>query len=118
MWRNIVYRLLNPQIGIDIVDVARFSALEAGNPFFEKTFTEHERAYCAQFADAAPHFAGMFAAKEATSKALGIRTYHVLSLEIRHDDDDAPEVWQAGKKLAVKISISHTNAQAIAVAIG
>lgn len=108
----------SPQVGIDIVDVSRFSSLETDSPFIQKTFTDIERAYCAKFADAAPHFAGIFAAKEATSKALGIRKYHVLSLEIRHTAEGAPEVWQAGKKLQVRISISHTDTQAIAVAIG
>ncbi|GAB3499214.1 holo-ACP synthase [Flexivirga lutea] len=53
-------------VGIDVVDVARFSAkLEATPRLAERLFAESER-------DLPPHsLAGRFAAKEALAKALG-----------------------------------------------
>ena len=60
-------------IGVDVVQVARIGeSLERfGDRMRRRLFTEAERAYCERHQDPLPHFAARFAAKEATSKALG-----------------------------------------------
>lgn len=60
-------------IGVDICKVERIAAsLERFGARMEKRlFTPDELAYARQHADPMPHLAARFAAKEATSKALG-----------------------------------------------
>jgi holo-[acyl-carrier protein] synthase len=60
-------------IGVDVVQVSRIGAtLERfGERMLKRLFTDSERAYCQGHKDPLPHFAARFAAKEATSKALG-----------------------------------------------
>ena len=60
-------------IGVDVVQVSRIAeSLERfGERMEKRLFTEGERAYCRTHKDPLPHFAARFAAKEATSKALG-----------------------------------------------
>lgn len=106
-------------IGIDITDIARFRLLtkKKDSAALKRLFTAAERTYCLSYRDAAPHFAGLFAAKEAASKALGVRAYPYLALEVRHAEDGAPQVWKGGRRLRVKVSISHTATIAAAVAL-
>lgn len=106
-------------IGIDIVEVERFSKYQYNkiDPFLEKVFSRQELDYCFTFNDPAPHLAGLFSAKEATSKALGVNKYPFIEIEIRHEKDGAPCVYNQGKKLSVRISITHTKICACAVAI-
>ncbi len=62
-------------IGMDVVEVGRIARiLEASHAdrFLERVFTPAERAYCQPRPDRAVHYAARFAAKEATSKALGV----------------------------------------------
>jgi holo-[acyl-carrier protein] synthase len=105
-------------VGFDLVDTTRFMGL--GEPqnahFLRKLFTPYEISYGLNRADYAPHFAGIFAAKEAASKALGTREHHYLMLEIRHTPEGAPEVWQGSTRVPVAVSISHEGALAGAVA--
>ncbi len=61
--------------GMDVVEVARFARqLErpSAGRFLERVFTEGERAFCDRFGDRAHRYAARWAAKEATSKALGV----------------------------------------------
>ncbi len=59
-------------IGIDLVDVDRFRATLARTPSMRvRMFTDDERAYAETASDPAERYAARFAAKEATSKALG-----------------------------------------------
>ena len=60
-------------IGVDVVQVSRIAAtLERfGERMLKRLFTDTEREYCQRHKDPLPHFAARFAAKEATSKALG-----------------------------------------------
>ena len=108
-----------PGVGIDIIETERFTLmLKPGKKHqLNKFFTETEIKYCLGFKDAAVRLAGHFAAKEAVSKALGVREFPWLALEIRHNQNGAPEVWKNQKKLSVKISISHIKNFATAVAI-
>ena len=63
----------NIGIGLDATDIPRISsAIERyGDRFLHRVFTEDEIAYCLRRRNAAPHFAGRFAVKEAAMKALG-----------------------------------------------
>ncbi|HTM57076.1 MAG TPA: holo-ACP synthase [Candidatus Udaeobacter sp.] len=60
-------------IGVDVIQVSRLaSSLERfGERMEKRLFTDGERAYCKTHRDPLPHLAARFAAKEATSKALG-----------------------------------------------
>jgi holo-[acyl-carrier protein] synthase len=60
-------------IGIDVCKVERIaeSLTRFGERMERRLFTPDELAYCRGFKDPMPHLAARFAAKEATSKALG-----------------------------------------------
>lgn len=107
------------KVGIDIVDVARFETLDNGkeNSFLKKVFSEKELEYCFSYQNAAVHLAGCFALKEAVSKALGVKKYPFAEIEVSHEEDGAPFVSHNGKRLRVAVSISHTDATAIAIAV-
>lgn len=105
-------------IGFDLVEVARFKRIGKNAPFFKKIFTERERRHCRSYKNPSPHFAGIFAAKEAASKALGVKKFPLSSIEIRHDSSGKPEVWFKGKQIKpAAVSISHTDTLAGAVVI-
>lgn len=106
------------KVGIDIVEVARFEkfACDRNHHFLRKTFTLHEVDYCFLNQDVAPHLAGIFAAKEAVSKALGVKNEPFIEIEIRHDRNGMPEAYKRGKRLSVSVSISHTSTIATAIA--
>ena len=59
--------------GIDIVDVYKFQRIFHNSKNFRNDiFTEKERDCCLSKKQSSPYFAGCFAAKEASLKALGI----------------------------------------------
>jgi len=60
-------------LGIDLTEIPRIvSTIERyGTRFLQRIFTEGEIAYCMRRREAAIHFAGRFASKEAAMKALG-----------------------------------------------
>lgn len=106
-------------VGIDIVDVARFKKFNSktSDSFLKKVFFEKEIEYCFSYKDSAPHLAGIFSAKEAVSKALGVKLFPFSEIEIRHEKDGKPVVFHKGKKLSVNISITHTDKVAAAIAV-
>ena len=106
-------------VGIDCVDVARFAQFkyDQNHSFLQKVFFTEELQYCFSYENPEVHLAGFFALKEASSKALGVKHYPFAELEIRHNKDGAPEVWHNQKKLVVKVSISHTDTIAVAIAV-
>lgn len=61
-------------IGMDVVDIARFAGVyeRFGEKFLDRVFTDEERAYCEQRAEPVNCYAGRFAAKEASFKALAV----------------------------------------------
>lgn len=106
-------------IGLDITDIERFRKVvaEKKDHFLANVFSEAERKYCFSFNDSAPHFAGLFAAKEAVQKASGT-SMPLSSIEIRHSDTGAPEVWlDETSARTFLVSISHSAASACAVAL-
>ena len=60
-------------LGLDATDIPRVARTMAryGDRFLRRIFTPDEIAYCTRRRDPSIHFAGRFAAKEATMKALG-----------------------------------------------
>jgi holo-[acyl-carrier protein] synthase len=107
-------------LGNDIVEISRIrqSIERHGDHFLSNLFTPQEIAYCKQFKDPVPHFAGRFAAKEAIAKALGCGFGPDLSwhdLEILNDEKGRPVV--RFKNHHILVSISHGTDYATAVAI-
>ncbi|MSP60648.1 MAG: holo-ACP synthase [Myxococcales bacterium] len=116
-------------VGIDLTPIDRIRAIldRHGERFERKVFTDGERAYCHGRAQAAVHFAGRFAAKEATLKALGVPaglSWH--ELEVLASPRGAPSLRLSGGALVaaaalgvarLHLSITHAGGQAAAVVI-
>ena len=106
-------------VGIDCVDIVRFEKFKdkSKHLFLKKVFFENELKHCFSYKSPASHLAGIFAAKEAVSKALGTRLFPFVEIEIRHEKSGSPIAYKKGKKLPVKVSITHTNIIACAIAV-
>ena len=115
------------RVGIDAVEVRRFAKLspEKQNAFCRRCLTEREHRYVrAKGVQASQTLAGIFAAKEAVLKALGIGIGGGIALsevEILHEETGRPVVHLCGDNPAalqkIEISISHTEDVAYAVAV-
>ncbi len=117
------------RVGIDIVEAKRFQKMLKGNKSLDKVFTKYEQEHIAKITKQLPRMAGLYAAKEAVVKALGIGLFGGLLLddiEIRHEDSGrpylnvTPAVQQVFDKLGVAsadISISHTDTVATAICV-
>lgn len=112
-------------VGCDIVSVARIEALLSRPRFSEKVYTPRERAYLRSCA--ASSAAGLWAAKEAVSKALGtgFAGFTARDVEICRADSGQPRVLlhrgaaaaaAAQDVTAVHLSISHDGGCALAFA--
>lgn len=113
-------------IGCDIIKIERIEKLMLNTRFARKVFTSAEQVYIST--KSIQSTAGLWAAKEAVSKALGMGFvgFSMRDIEILHDENGKPYVELhegaqkrfeelCGKKLHV--SISHENDTALAVAI-
>lgn len=107
-----------PQIrlGIDVTRISRFEQLVNNRAFLERTFHPSE------LRSARPeHLAGIFAAKEAFFKALGVAP-RWLQVEVTKQPDGKPSVDTAAELqinglLTLDISIAHDGDYAIAVVV-
>lgn len=115
-------------LGNDIIEIARIekNLEEYGKKFLDRLFTFSEQEYCNRYNDSGRHYAGRFAAKEATVKALGTGFGEYISwldIEILPDSMGKPEVTlspRAREKFGftrIILSISHCKTYATAVAI-
>nr|AYF55692.1 fatty acid synthase [Shiraia sp. slf14] len=118
----------NAKVG---VDVESLSALNIeNNTFIERNFTEKEIAYCQKAPSPQASFTGKWSAKEAVFKSLGVKGQGagaaLKDIEIVNDETGAPQVQLHGQaqeeasRVGVKkinISISHSDDQAVSVAI-
>lgn len=106
-------------VGIDTVEISRMrDAVANADRFMTNTFSEYERTYCTSFTDAETHFAGTFAAKEATRKATGELSRSFQEFQIIRNEHGKPEVWTDNvKRTDIHISITHTTTIASAIAI-
>ena len=110
--------------GVDIVDVSRIkkSIEDYKEKFLDKIFSKDEQMYCLSKSNPYIHFSGKFAAKEAVIKAVlnaeNIKKISFSSIYIFNENNGAPIVKiKELPDINVKISISHTETQAIAFAI-
>jgi holo-[acyl-carrier protein] synthase len=117
-------------LGVDICEIARMErALEHHPTLRQRVFTLEEIAYCDAKARPAESYAGRFAAREATIKALGgYRGKRWQDISVTRHPSGAPTIALAGnaKRKAdqlgitgVLITTTHekTNAVAFAIAV-
>ena len=90
-------------VGFDLVDIIRIERLIGDTRFLERVFSEEEREYIAsQGRGAAQSAAGMFAAKEAAAKALGIAADVYFAKDRTKYDTPQPKEPEASKPEAPK----------------
>ncbi|KAF2027414.1 hypothetical protein EK21DRAFT_114904 [Setomelanomma holmii] len=118
----------NTKVG---VDVETLNALNIENDtFLERNFTEKEIAYCQKATNPQASFTGKWSAKEAVFKSLGVKGKGagaaLKDIEIVNDETGAPQVQLHGHAqeeadrvgvTKISISISHSDEQAVSVAI-
>lgn len=118
-------------LGVDICEIARMERALARHPTMrERVFTAEERAYCDGKARPAESYAGRFAAREATIKALGgYRGKRWHDIHVSRLASGAPSIVLEGNAkrradllgiTSVLVTFTHekTNAVAFAVAVG
>ena len=107
-------------IGIDIIDVQRFTKkiFKENITFYQKIFSESEIKYCLRFKSPYEHFAGKFALKESVIKSIPDKI-SFLDIQTSHSKY-GPTIRLLGKKAkkySFLCSISHEKKFAIAVVI-
>jgi holo-[acyl-carrier protein] synthase len=118
-------------LGVDICEIARMERALARHPTLRgRVFTPEEIGYCDSRARPAESYAGRFAAREATIKALGgYRGRGWKDISITRDPSGAPSIALTGsaKRRADELGISSvlitfthekTSAVAFAIAVG
>lgn len=102
--------------GVDLVFIPEFKerARRGGESFLKKIFLEGEL----KKTDIS-HPAGVFAAKEAVMKALGLSPGEWLKIKISYQKSGKPRVRVSGKEIKNSdLSISHAGDYALAVFVG
>jgi len=98
--------------GIDLVDITEFSKSmqNGGENFLHRVFLPSE------ITSLDPeHLAGLFAAKEAITKALSLGPGKWLEIEITHEESGRPIAKIGVPTKSQDLSISHTKTHAVAV---
>jgi len=112
-------------VGIDLLEIERLErALERRPRLAERLFTAAERAYAASQARPGQHLAARFCAKEAVAKALGLQAWSFQDVEVT-SAGGPPEILLHGAAqrraaqlgVDVRVSLTHTQTEAAAVAI-
>ena len=112
-------------VGLDLLEIERLEgALERRPKLAERLFTEAERAYAAGRGRPGQHLAARFCAKEAVAKALTLRVWDPLDVEVV-GAGDPPRVVLHGSALrraeelgvTVEVSLTHSKGMAGAVAV-
>ena len=117
--------------GVDIVQISRIEKIISNkrDSFINKIFTEKEIEYINKNGNSPRTIAGLYASKEAISKALGTGIGKVAwqDMEIHHDDRGKPMVYISHNQESLlmemginkfDLSISHDGDYAIAFVIG
>lgn len=116
-------------IGTDIIEISRIEKIIKNTPaFLNKVFTQNENLHFKHKQYKAETIAGVFAAKEAVSKALGtgFRSFEPKDIQIIPNALGKPEVYlhEEAKTLAeelgistIYVTISHCKAYAVAYAV-
>lgn len=114
-------------IGIDSVDVPRFSAVLERRPSIRaRVFTSQEQSYALGLADPVPSLAARFAAKEAVMKSLGVGlgAFSWGEVEVRRSRSGQPALVLTGRAAGLAldrgvrawlVSLTHTASLASAV---
>jgi len=105
------------KVGIDLVEIKRFRdmSFQENESFYKKNFSKNEIEYCLKFNQPYKHFAGKFALKEATKKALKIKLK--MTEIITSHIESKPIVTIPSKEYHLEASISHDGDYAIAILI-
>jgi holo-[acyl-carrier protein] synthase len=114
-------------LGTDIVEVTRIATKLTDNPPLKNhIFSVHEQIYCEAQKKPSIHYAARFAVKEAFLKAFGVTFIgnHALpEISVTNNEHGKPAIQLTGKTLiafnnlkltAIHVSISHTDAYAVA----
>ena len=115
-------------MGVDICDIARMERAIRRHPTLrERVFTAEERAYCDAKARPAESYAGRFAAREATIKALGgYRGKLWRDISVSRHPSGAPSILLRGNAKSradalgitrVLITFTHEKTSAVAFAV-
>lgn len=108
----------NTLIGIDLVEVKRFASFDFKSKFAENIFSDRELKDFEKTNKSTESLAGRFAAKEAVKKTLD-ENVKLNIIEVLYEKNGRPFICflnnKLNKKYNSKISITHTNTQAIAV---
>jgi len=118
-------------LGVDIAEISRIEAAinRNGQSFLDRVFTPVEIAYCEPHRNRFERYAGRFAAKEATMKALGTgwaRGVRWVDIEVIRKPTGQPTLalYGATRKLAdrmgvrsISLSITHSGNTAFAQVI-
>ena len=107
-------------IGIDVIDINRFSKLSKGDfSHWDNVFTKSEWEYGFSAPNPARALAGIFSAKESVMKSVGNELMEQFSrIQICHEASGKPIIKIESKKQDnIHISISHSNNTAVSVAI-
>lgn len=104
-------------VGNDIVDITRFkNKILRNEKILAKIFLPSEIKN-----KGAVHLAGLFAAKEAITKALNLKPGKWLDIEISHEKDGRPKVTLSSelrkRTLDYSLSISHDGKYALATVV-
>ena len=112
-------------LGLDLCEIARMEKQAGNERFLNRYFNEGEISYIrTKGKNAAQTMAGIYAAKEALSKALGTGiTFDLKEISIYHDEAGMPAYSLSGKaeKLGegdrFRLSITHDGGIAAAVCV-
>ncbi len=117
------------QTGVDIIKISRFEKLMQDDKFLNKYYSKIETEYINKKSNKIETIAGLYAAKEAVLKALGIgigRGLDLKEIAINHDDNGAPFVEVDAKMQYylnakgcsnISVSISHDGEYAISFCV-
>ena len=105
-------------IGIDIIDVKRFEKMkyEENKKFYSKIFSDEEIQYCLKFKNPYERFAGKFALKEATIKAVNHRI-SMPEIETNHINSKPIVTIKNNNDIEFKVSLTHDLKIAVGVVI-
>ncbi len=118
-------------LGVDMEEISRVGEAigRHGRHFLERVFTAAEIAYCERHRDSVERYAGRYAAKEATMKALGTgwsKGVRWIDIEVTRSPGSRPTITLHGvareraERMAVRqisLSITHTGNLAFAEVI-
>jgi holo-[acyl-carrier protein] synthase len=115
-------------VGIDLIEVRTVELLVSKNTALRRVFTKNEIEYCESKNYKFQHYAGRFAAKEATMKALrtgwgcGVQWNHIEILHTGHAPairlhKTAKTKFELTLFHHIVVSISHTKEMAIAIVL-